>query len=764
MAKKNELSKDKLNYFQKRFLRIQKHNIERTDNYIKGFEKRQKELSDSLNKELDIFIKRYADEDKISMKEASKLISKQQRSELKMSLEEFRQKALEGGHDVELNKIYYTTRVTRLDALQAQLNMLTAESSFNETDELAQHLKDTYKDTYLRNIYELTDRGNVTLTFSTFSEARLQKVLSKDWLGSDFSKRIWKNQTQLLPQQLEKVMAQATVTGWSIDRTVKEFKRYTDNVATNRMYTLINTESAHIADEAAQEAYRRTGIEKYDWMATFEIHTCPICADLDGQSFRVDDPLAPRPPSPHPNCVLPNNIVIAPDAEAMTRSFYSGDVIEIATSQTDGISVTPNHIMLTSRGWVRAKDIIKGDKIINYSRWKEFTSRFIASPTNDDSKPTVENLFTALLKSGFVSPSSMPATSVDFKGDVIENSNIDIININSFLRDKWDSSFAQLIGNENLVSTSEKSSFLNSVSFFKKCLAGFGLASDGIMSGARIADILLLGSLSHHDLISKRLPSHYNARLFKATFDNCPRNAKLFSQSVNAHAGFVKRNDLSNWNRLFSIRISNTNSIFFNNFSDWFSRNVKDIRDLCDRLTGIVSCDDVVDIKVFHYSGHVYDISSQSTLYTINGYISSNCRCTTVPHLDGLEITERWARDPETGKGALVDSKTFDEWKKKQHNIANDAIIGMKTSDGITISRTSQHLVQRTVERSIKPNEIKEALTNPIYIRPDKVQDSGISRKYVGRSVSVAVNPENGTIITAHKTGSRTVRKYTKEE
>jgi len=301
MAKKNELSKNKLNYFQKRFLRIQKHNIERTDNYIKGFEKRQKALSDSLNKELDIFIKRYADEDKISMKEASKLISKQQRSELKMSLEDFKQKAIEGGHDVELNKIYYTTRVTRLDALQAQLNMLTTESSFNETDELAQHLKDTYKDTYLRNIYELTDRGNVTLTFSTFSEARLQKVLSKDWLGSDFSKRIWKNQTQLLPQQLEKVMARATVTGWSIDRTVKEFKRYTDNVATNRMYTLINTESAHIADESAQEAYRRTGVEKYDWMATFEIHTCPVCADLDGQTFVVDDPLAPRSPK-HPNC------------------------------------------------------------------------------------------------------------------------------------------------------------------------------------------------------------------------------------------------------------------------------------------------------------------------------------------------------------------------------------------------------------------------------------------------------------------------------
>lgn len=41
------------------------------------------------------------------------------------------------------------------------------------------------------------------------------------------------------------------------------------------------------------------------------------------------------------------------------------------------------------------------------------------------------------------------------------------------------------------------------------------------------------------------------------------------------------------------------------------------------------------------------------------------CRCTTVPYLEGLPpATERWMRDPETGKGRLIKDMTFDEWKK----------------------------------------------------------------------------------------------------
>lgn len=45
--------------------------------------------------------------------------------------------------------------------------------------------------------------------------------------------------------------------------------------------------------------------------------------------------------------------------------------------------------------------------------------------------------------------------------------------------------------------------------------------------------------------------------------------------------------------------------------------------------------------------------------------IHGRCRCTTVPSIKGLpEVSERWSRDLETGKGKIVKNITFNQWKK----------------------------------------------------------------------------------------------------
>ena len=37
-----------------------------------------------------------------------------------------------------------------------------------------------------------------------------------------------------------------------------------------------------------------------------------------------------------------------------------------------------------------------------------------------------------------------------------------------------------------------------------------------------------------------------------------------------------------------------------------------------------------------------------------------------MPYIEGLpDSSERWARNPETGKGEYVENMTFDEWKKQ---------------------------------------------------------------------------------------------------
>lgn len=92
--------------------------------------------------------------------------------------------------------------------------------------------------------------------------------------------------------------------------------------------------------------------------------------------------------------------------------------------------------------------------------------------------------------------------------------------------------------------------------------------------------------------------------------------------------------------------------------------------------------------------------------------------------------------------------------------LIND-IIGLQTSDGITIKEISGHLLERIYDRGVAESHIATALANPIYIRPDAVDGGGkVSRRYVGTHVTVNINPHTGKIITTWKTGERTGRKY----
>lgn len=92
--------------------------------------------------------------------------------------------------------------------------------------------------------------------------------------------------------------------------------------------------------------------------------------------------------------------------------------------------------------------------------------------------------------------------------------------------------------------------------------------------------------------------------------------------------------------------------------------------------------------------------------------------------------------------------------------LINDTI-GLQTSDGITIKEISGHLLERIYERGVAESHIAAALANPIYIRPDVVDEGGkVSRRYVGNNVTVNINPHTGKVITTWKTGERTRRKY----
>ena len=88
---------------------------------------------------------------------------------------------------------------------------------------------------------------------------------------------------------------------------------------------------------------------------------------------------------------------------------------------------------------------------------------------------------------------------------------------------------------------------------------------------------------------------------------------------------------------------------------------------------------------------------------------------------------------------------------------------GIITSNGIPTTSLSQHMKERSEERGVNLDDVKDALTNPLHIDEIKYDDQGRpSQRFIGEGATVNVNPETGIITTVWKTGSGKVKKYKK--
>lgn len=291
----------KLSYWQRRLLQITIDRDKKDQAYIQEMHKRYDDLSSAIYKDIQQWVKRYAINDDMSDDAAYELLSKDEQRNWSMTLKQFREKAIAGGYDQELNREYFKSRITRLEQLESQLYLELVEMANAEAASMGNHLSGQLNESYLRSVYEITDRGSFSVPFDHYSSTALQIAISKPWKGGNFSSRVWGNHTKYLPDKLSKVMAQAKVSGWGVDRMTNEMMYGVDKTLRNRMITLVQTESAHLSEVATDKAMEKTGVEEWEWLATLEIHTCEICGRLDGQTFAIDDKTAPIVPA-HPNC------------------------------------------------------------------------------------------------------------------------------------------------------------------------------------------------------------------------------------------------------------------------------------------------------------------------------------------------------------------------------------------------------------------------------------------------------------------------------
>lgn len=292
-------------YWKKRSEDVASKQFKKTDDYILSMQLEYQEALNSIQKDIEVFYARFAQNNEITLADARQLLNSNQLNEFKMDLKEFTRKAKNNKNqqwEKELNNVSYKVRVTRLQALQTQVRNnieLLYSKQLEGTTEL---LKGVYKDTYYRNIYEVHKGLGIGVNFSKLDNRATDKVMSEPWHGGNYSSRIWDNKEKLA-MELQTNLTQAFIRGDSIDKTSKVIAERM-GVARSRAITLVNTESAYITSKATFDSYSGSGVVKqYEILATLDLHTSKICRSMDGKVFKVSEKeIGVNAPPFHPRC------------------------------------------------------------------------------------------------------------------------------------------------------------------------------------------------------------------------------------------------------------------------------------------------------------------------------------------------------------------------------------------------------------------------------------------------------------------------------
>lgn len=293
-----------MNYWEKRRAKDMYVAMESAEDAAREIADIYAKASRELNYQITKIYERYRDKYHLKDEEAEKLLNvikdATDINELKRGLQD-----LKGAEAKELLKEVespaYRARIERLQNLQQEIDRKMRDVYQQEKQVHTTHYVNQYNNAYYREIYDLKKRTGMDFSYSYVDEKELNRILSADWSGQNYSKRIWGN-TQGLARELKEQMALAYLTGKAESDIACELtKKYATAAANARR--LVRTESAYMSGQAQAAADRDAGIDKYRILATLDLRTSDKCREMDGKVFAYDDmEVGVNYPPFHPYC------------------------------------------------------------------------------------------------------------------------------------------------------------------------------------------------------------------------------------------------------------------------------------------------------------------------------------------------------------------------------------------------------------------------------------------------------------------------------
>ena len=268
-----------------------------------------------INKEIEAFYGRYAENNRLTIAEVNKRLDPRQLKSAKEEIKKYYDaidrlaRNSDGKVDTGLLRQYKDelrlqsakAYMSRLEELKLNLKNITVNLGVEESKAYYQTLSKIYADTYKKTSYDIDKFFGFSAGFEGLNHKKLNSAIHQQWLGMNFSDRIWNNKGKLL-DQINTTFLQGVAQGHN-PRKIAETMSKNMGTAYYNCERLCRTESAHIMSEATLQGYRDRGTEKYQFEATLDNRTSDICQSLDGQVFELKEAQeGVNYPPMHPNC------------------------------------------------------------------------------------------------------------------------------------------------------------------------------------------------------------------------------------------------------------------------------------------------------------------------------------------------------------------------------------------------------------------------------------------------------------------------------
>lgn len=388
--------------------------------------------------------------------------------------------------------------------------------------------------------------------------------------------------------------------------------------------------------------HREAGIEEYRWRTALDDRVRPTHRANEGKIFRWDTPPASTGhPRTEINC-FPGSHLADLDGRVVRayRRWYEGELTEIVTASGARLETTPNHPILTGRGWAPAHAIKIGDDLFKAER----EPQLVNADDVEQRQPRLSDLFAALGALG--STSRVGGGGADFHGDGSIDQDVDVVDLDRGLLADLHAASAEAFG-EDVLEEALMGLARASRPGARDLLAGaVPSVPDRLMRAGGEAAAFLWAQALHANPTGLAGVAQAYAGTAERAGDGGARYAKALAECKNALACLVAphkivaidlyaivsgplhrlREEVSPRSEMLAERVRAESNLRANDLQGF---------------AGLYSGDAVVQVSVARgWSGHVYNLETGNNWFLVNSTVVSNCRCTAQPWIKLLDEIE----------------------------------------------------------------------------------------------------------------------------